>query len=382
MEERKKIKGLELVHPEDKKAAREQFAQLLKGVRMSNIEYRLRTKEGSYVSVLSNLTPVLDAEGKIVALQGISRDITDRKRVEEEILRHHRELTALHNGLLAITQTLELEELLKEIVSQVRAALDSAYTSIVLVNQDGSLGVSSEDFVGISPLFSRARPQGVTRRIIATGEPVVIDDVDAVEDTNPILVAAGIKSYAGAPIQVKDTVIGVLFVHSMQRKTFAGSMELLIAFAHQAAIAIENARLYKEASTVGALLEADRLKSELLARVKAVLRRKKFPEEMPQPPFTSGELCIDFSGRQVTVAGKEVVLPPTEYRILCLLARNAGRVITQDHLLTEIWGQEYRGDTHTLQVAIARLRKKIGDDPSNLKYILTRPGIGYTFKQP
>ena len=122
--------------------------------------------------------------------------------------------------------------------------------------------------------------------------------------------------------------------------------------------------------------------NELLARVKAVLRRKKFPEEMPQPPFTSGELCIDFSGRQVTVAGKEVVLPPTEYRILCLLARNAGRVITQDHLLTEIWGQEYRGDTHTLQVAIARLRKKIGDDPSNLKYILTRPGIGYTFKQP
>lgn len=122
--------------------------------------------------------------------------------------------------------------------------------------------------------------------------------------------------------------------------------------------------------------------NELLARVKAVLRRAKFPEEMPQPPFTSGELCIDFSQHRVTIAGKEVMLTPTEYRILCLLARNAGRVITRDHLLTEVWGWEYRGSTHILQVAVARLRKKIGGDPSNPKYIITRPGIGYTFKKP
>ena len=121
---------------------------------------------------------------------------------------------------------------------------------------------------------------------------------------------------------------------------------------------------------------------ELLSRVKAVLRRKKFPKEMPQPLFTSGELCIDFSGHQVTVDGKEVVLPPTEYRVLCLLARNAGRVITLNYLLAEIWGDKYLGDIHILQVAIARLRKKIGDDASNPKYIFTRPGIGYTFKQP
>jgi len=75
------------------------------------------------------------------------------------------------------------------------------------------------------------------------------------------------------------------------------------------------------------------------------------------------------------------LLPPTEYRILCLLARNAGRVITHDHLLTEVWGREYRGDTHILQVAIARLRKKLGDDSSNPKYIVTRPGIGYAFRR-
>jgi DNA-binding response OmpR family regulator len=122
--------------------------------------------------------------------------------------------------------------------------------------------------------------------------------------------------------------------------------------------------------------------NELVARVKAVLHRTKFPQEMPQPAFASGDLCIDFAQHQVKISDSEIVLPPTEYRILCLLARNAGRVITHEQLLTEVWGREYRGDTHILQVAVARLRKRLGDDPSNPKYIATRPGIGYTFKKP
>jgi two-component system KDP operon response regulator KdpE len=84
----------------------------------------------------------------------------------------------------------------------------------------------------------------------------------------------------------------------------------------------------------------------------------------------------------VTSGADEVLLTPTEYRILCLLARNAGKAITQDHLLSEVWGQEYCGDTHILQVAVARLRKKIGEDAMNPKYIITRPGIGYVFKKP
>jgi len=120
---------------------------------------------------------------------------------------------------------------------------------------------------------------------------------------------------------------------------------------------------------------------ELLARVRAVLRRARFPEEMPQPPFSAGDLIIDFSRHQVNINDTEVVLTPTEYRILCMLARNAGKALTQDQLLTEVWGQEYCGDTHILQVAVARLRKKLGDEPSSPKYILTRPGIGYMFKK-
>lgn len=122
--------------------------------------------------------------------------------------------------------------------------------------------------------------------------------------------------------------------------------------------------------------------NELVARVKAVLHRTKFPQEVPQPTFLSGDLTIDFAQHQVKIADREIVLPPTEYRILCLLARNVGRVITHEQLLTEVWGREYRGDTHILQVAIARLRKRLGDDPGNPQYIATRPGIGYTFKKP
>lgn len=122
--------------------------------------------------------------------------------------------------------------------------------------------------------------------------------------------------------------------------------------------------------------------NELVARVKAVLHRAKFPQENAQPPFAYGQLCIDFNHHLVTIEGKEVPLPPTEYRILCLLARNPGRVLTHDHLLTEVWGREYRSDTHILQVAVARLRKRLGDDPGTPKYIVTRPGIGYMFRRP
>jgi DNA-binding response OmpR family regulator len=117
----------------------------------------------------------------------------------------------------------------------------------------------------------------------------------------------------------------------------------------------------------------------VLARVKAVLRRTKFTEEMPQAVLTSGELHIDVAQHRVRLAGDEIKLTSTEYRLLCLLARNAGKVIPLDRLLTEVWGWQYRGDTHLLQVAINRLRKKLKDNPRSPRYIVTRSGIGYLF---
>jgi K+-sensing histidine kinase KdpD len=196
----------------------------------------------------------------------------ERKRAEEEVLRRNRELTALHRALISISQTLDLKEVLKEIIFQAGIAVDSAYTNIVLVNHDGSPGMSAEDFVAIPPLSVMARSQGVTRSIVNSGQTTVIDDAEAYEGINPALLEAGIKSYAGTPIKSKDKTIGALFVASKQRNAFRDRVGLLTDFASQAAIAIENARLYEEASTVGALREADRLKTDLLANVSHELR--------------------------------------------------------------------------------------------------------------
>jgi len=117
--------------------------------------------------------------------------------------------------------------------------------------------------------------------------------------------------------------------------------------------------------------------SELAARVRAVLRRTSLKEESAQPTFCTGDLVIDFARHRVNIGGEEVRLTATEYRVLSYLASNAGRVVTPDQLLEQIWGEEYIGDSHLLQVSIARLRQKLKDEVKKPKYILTRPGIGY-----
>jgi len=121
---------------------------------------------------------------------------------------------------------------------------------------------------------------------------------------------------------------------------------------------------------------------ELAARVRAVLRRTKFPDEPSQPTFCSGDLIIDFVRHQVSINGEDIHLSPTEYRILSYLVGNADKVVTPDQLLEKVWGKEYIGATHTLQVNIARLRQKLNDHTEEPKYILTRPGIGYMVSKP
>lgn len=120
---------------------------------------------------------------------------------------------------------------------------------------------------------------------------------------------------------------------------------------------------------------------ELLARVRAVLRRTQFNASEPSHALrtivTVGELTIDFAQHLASMSGNEIVLTPTEYRILAYLAQNVGRVVTQDLLLEHVWGSEYVGEGHMLQVNINRLRRKIEPDSSHPRYILTKVGIGY-----
>ncbi len=119
---------------------------------------------------------------------------------------------------------------------------------------------------------------------------------------------------------------------------------------------------------------------ELLARVRAVLRRSQLQTGDARGAasrLTIGEVTIDLAQHLVTVSGNEIQLTPIEYRLLAYMAQNAGRVVTQDLLLEHVWGAEYVGESHLLQVNVNRLRRKIEGDATHPRYILTKPGIGY-----
>ncbi len=122
---------------------------------------------------------------------------------------------------------------------------------------------------------------------------------------------------------------------------------------------------------------------ELLARVEAVLRRAKSTEESKFPPvFTCDNVRVDFAQRRVTVRDREVALTLTEYKLLCQLVSNAGRVMLHRELLTRVWGAEYHDELEYLRAYIRHLRQKIEEDPHHPKYILSKPGIGYIFVSP
>ena len=117
---------------------------------------------------------------------------------------------------------------------------------------------------------------------------------------------------------------------------------------------------------------------ELLARIRAALRRYSPGEEVP--PFVSKDVTIDFESRQVTVRGRTVHLTPKEYDVLKHLVANQGKPLTHRRLLQSVWGPDYGEETENLRVVINQLRKKIETDPARPKYILTEPWIGYRFQ--
>lgn len=119
---------------------------------------------------------------------------------------------------------------------------------------------------------------------------------------------------------------------------------------------------------------------ELVSRIKAVLRRTKaFKEDQIDIIKVDDRLTIDFSRREVWVEGKKVDLRPTEYRLLYHLVKNAGWVNTHEQLLSKVWGFEYQDEPHYVRLYVNYLRKKLEEDPSNPKYILTERGVGYRF---
>ncbi|MCS6802354.1 MAG: response regulator transcription factor [Chloroflexota bacterium] len=125
---------------------------------------------------------------------------------------------------------------------------------------------------------------------------------------------------------------------------------------------------------------------ELIARVRASLRRVQMLRAEPRPPepveeqLTAGDLVVDLARHEVTRAGRPIALKPKEFDLLAYLMRNRGRVLTRDILLQNLWGYEYDGGTRTVDVHIRGLREKIENDPSHPDLIQTVRGVGYRFK--
>ncbi|HEY5641192.1 MAG TPA: response regulator transcription factor [Dehalococcoidia bacterium] len=118
---------------------------------------------------------------------------------------------------------------------------------------------------------------------------------------------------------------------------------------------------------------------ELLARVRAVVRRYQSQLPAVGEVFESGGLRIDYASRAVTVGGKAVRLTPTEYSLLYHLSRNAGRVLPHQTLLAKVWGREYTDEVDYLKVYIRRLRQKLEGDPETIGEIVSERGVGYKF---
>jgi GAF domain-containing protein/CheY-like chemotaxis protein len=196
-----------------------------------------------------------------------------------EMERRLNELDKLHRASGIMTSKLDLDQVLEEVVALAAEVAGADNTSLVLVEDGGALTQSVEQcsgaFQGIPPLHQRARPEGTTRQVIASGEPLVFQKVDGGGEHNPYLLQAGVASYAGLPLKTKERVVGVLFVHSLAPCTFEDRIPLLMTFANQAAIAIENVRLLQHAQeraeALRRLIEIGQQITQVTDRPKGVL---------------------------------------------------------------------------------------------------------------
>ncbi|WP_046316413.1 response regulator [Mycobacterium sp. UM_Kg1] len=119
---------------------------------------------------------------------------------------------------------------------------------------------------------------------------------------------------------------------------------------------------------------------EFLARLRAAARRNTATAEIDQPIVETSSFTVDLAAKKVIKNGGEVHLTPTEWGMLEMLVRNRGKLVGRDELLTQVWGPAYAKETQYLRVYLAQLRRKLEDDPSNPKHLLTEAGMGYRFE--
>jgi two-component system, OmpR family, response regulator RegX3 len=121
---------------------------------------------------------------------------------------------------------------------------------------------------------------------------------------------------------------------------------------------------------------------EVVARIRAVLRRVAAPEPTDDRPLEVGDVRLDPARHEVTLGGDRLELSRKEYELLRLLMRNAGSVVTRERLIDEVWDPNWFGSTKTLDVHVSGIRRKLGDNPAEPRYLHTVRGVGFRFSSP
>jgi len=207
-------------------------------------------------SIEVHTIPFQNAEGEWLVAE-FNIDITERKRAEQALKHRMAQLTALGQAAQAVTASLDLDKVLTQVISLAHEVAASDYISVALVDKGGQMTQAVENVPDVPALVYRVRDEGISNWITHSRRPVIIDQIGedgsiipalgegAPRVANAYIVEAGVKSAAGLPLMVKDHVLGVIFFHSLQPGAYHDQLPVLMPFANQVAIAIENARLYQ-----------------------------------------------------------------------------------------------------------------------------------------
>jgi len=241
-----------MIHPDDLSNGSQRFQNLLRD-QTDVREFRIVTKSGELRCLRVHGYPVWDdAQGRTVRIYGAAQDITERKRAEEEIRRHNRELSAINAIAATVNQSLDLGEVLDRALDNVLEMMELDVGAIRLLDeQDGTLGLNANRGIDLSSQvverISRFKlAESPLAKVIATGEPLIIEDISNI----PIVELMGrgdFKSLAVIPLKSKGRVLGIMEVVSLDSRQFTSEeIRLLSSIGNQIGVAIQNAQLWHE----------------------------------------------------------------------------------------------------------------------------------------